>query len=460
MSGAEEQSAFASPERRVLMIASAFPPTGGPGVQRSVKFAKYLPHFGWRPTVWTVEAAEDLPRDETLSVDLPNEVSVVRWGSGSHLRALRRLVHAHADGSGVVPRLAKAVDWRLGDWLTRGPLPDECAEWARASAQPACRLVERERIGVIYSTFSPASNHLLALLLKRKTRLPWVADFRDLWTDDYRYRENSDRRRSAHRKLEQEILEAADVVVGVSERQTRILASRVPYEQYKCVTITNGFDPADFPERSGEKRPDDNTFLLAHVGRFDRWRTPKVWFAGLERFVETLGTDRRRFALRIVGHIDDSTRSRLQATGATCTFTGYVSHARAVQEMRSADGLLLNVPDGPNAESVIPAKLFEYLAADQPILVVGPVDGEAERIVRSCAAGVTANFNEIQIADALGRLFAGWYAGRPLYGCDPVLLAPFRRDTLTGELASVFNRLVGGPSGPVESSPRSVGVGV
>ena len=429
-------------------------------MQRSAKFAKYLLQFGWVPTVWTLDGFDGLPRDETLLADLPDQVSVVRWGTKSHLRALRSLVSGRAGRSPVTSRLAKAMEWRLGDWLTRGPLPDEAGDWARASVEPVCRLVEREGIEVIFSTFSPASNHLLALLVKRKTRLPWVADFRDLWTDDYRYRETSRKRRLAHRRLEQEILDAADVVVGVSERQTTILASRVPYEQYKCVTITNGFDPDDFADPVGERPAGDNMFVLAHVGRFDRWRTPTEWFSGLRRFIERLGTDRRRFALRIVGHIDDVTRARLLAAQVACTFEGNVSHERAVREMRSADGLLLSVPQGANADSVIPAKLFEYLAADRPILVVGPLDGEAERIVRLCDAGVTANFNESQIADALGKLFSAWYAGRPLYGGDPELLAAYSRVHLTGELASVLDRLVSGTDAPAESRPRPVEAGV
>ena len=430
-------------QRRVLMVAAAFPPTGGPGVQRTAKFAKYLPGLGWDPMVWTLEAMDDLPQDPTLLNELPPVVRIHRYGYGSPARSARRLLQGATDGSGLLSRFARAVDWRLGARLARHDQVDDCVAWARASVGPVCELIAEERIQAVYSTFSPASNHLLALSIKEETKLPWVADFRDLWTDDYRYSETGEKRHVAHRRLEDEILEAADAVIGVSERQTEILAGHVPSARHKFVTVTNGFDPADFSAVHAEQSATDRPFVLSPVGRFDHWRPPEAWFAGLEEFVDNLADQRDQFELRIVGHADTSTRARIAGTGVRHTFTGYVSHDQAVAEMRSANALLLSVPEGPNADSVIPAKLFEYFAAGRPILVVGPADGEAERLVRSCAAGLTANFDAEAITDALARLVIAWHVGRPVRGCPVAGLAPFSREHLTRKLASVLNRVVG-----------------
>jgi len=443
------------PTRRVLMIACAFPPTGGPGVQRSAKFAKYLPRFGWLPTVWTADHIEGLPRDRSLLEDLPDAVDVRTCGAGGALRAARHVVRGfveRSDGSGaagIVSRFASAIDWRMGAKIAAA-LPDDHVGWAHRSLRPLLRLIRGAGFDAIFSTFSPGSNHLLALELKHRTGLPWVADFRDLWTDDYCYAEQSSARRAAHLRLQQKTLETADAVLGVSERQTEILASHVrPEMRHKFTTITNGFDPADFPE-PGPGVTRSERFTLAHVGRFDRWRTSGALFAGLRRFAASLGPMRDQMRLRIVGHAGPATRETTRATGISCTFDGYVAHAEAIAAMRSADALLLTAPAGPNGASVIRAKLFEYLAARRPILLLGPRAGACERIVLGCRAGLSVEFDDGAIATALHRLFDGWKARSPLHGCNPESLAGYSRIHLTGRLASLLDRVV-------DEQPHSVG---
>ncbi len=270
--------------RRVLVIASAFPPTGGSGVQRTLKFVKYLPQSGWNPVVWTQECSSALPADETLLSDVPCGLPIHRSVGGNRaMPTLMESIHRCADKAGLLGAAAKRLDWRLRTRHAGSPFPDECASWADASVRPLLRVIADVGIDVLYSTFSPASNHLLAMKVREATGLPWVADFRDLWTDDYRYREASAPVRSAHRRLEQEFLESADMVIGVSGRQRNILASHLPGHRDKFVTITNGFDPEDFDGCSdhAEVATKGDRFVLAHVGRFDRWRTPDVFFEGL-----------------------------------------------------------------------------------------------------------------------------------------------------------------------------------
>lgn len=449
------QAAAQTQTRRVLMIAYGFPPTGGPGVQRPVKFAKHLPTYGWHPIIWTVDHVDGMPHDSTLLSDLPPEVSIRRW-DGKRVRS----PGGRTDESpgGILERVTRTIERglisRMASRFASKNTSDEGASWAQSSEAPLRALLERERIDAIYSTFSPPANHGLARALKQLTDLPWVADFRDLWTDDYRYNEPSSRERASHRRLEQQFLEAADAVIGVSDRQTRILGDHMPMLRHKFTTITNGFDHADFakPRSSG---PADGSFVLAHVGRFDRWRAVESWFGGLRRFVAKLGLRADRFVLRIVGHASETMRARLRATGARCFFTGYVSHNEAIREMRAASALLLSVPDGPNADSVIPAKLFEYLASRRPILVVGPPGGECDKIVSACEAGVSAHFDEGRIASALESLFSAREAGREMSGCRSDRLAPFERGMLAGKLAAVLRRVVGEQQMPVDASPHA-----
>ncbi len=430
------------------MIAYAFPPTGGSGVQRSAKFAKFLPRFGWLPTVWTVGEADGLPRDGTLCADLPPEVTVCTQGSGSGVVAVRRTLRGFVNArageglAGIASRFAKAANWRVDQWIGASLLPDDCIGWARRSVGPLLRRLRTGSFDVLYSTFSPASNHWLALELKRQTGLPWVADFRDLWTDDCRYRESSPQRRAAHRQLEQQVLEQADIVIGVTERQTAILADHVPGQCDKFLTITNGFDPEDFAdlEHAGPRRDDE--FVLSYVGRFDLSRTSEEWFTALKAFVERMGAQGSRFVFRVVGHLNKTAQAKLLATGARCEFVGYVPHREAVRAMCAADALLLYSPTGPNGDSVINAKLFEYLASRRPILAIGAKGGECERIVRACSAGLTVTFNERAILAALRRLFEGWKIGEAVPGARPDRLQPYTRAELTRRLAEAFDHLI------------------
>lgn len=425
------------------MICCGFPPTGGPGVQRSVKFAKYLPRHGWMPTVWAAGPLAGLPRDHSLLEGLPLSVSVHTQTSGLAGPAIRHSIRRTAARGGALARLTGGLAWRFDSWIGGELFPDEYVTWARRSLDPLIRLVRQEHIDVIYSTFSPASNHWLALMIKRQTGLPWVADFRDLWTDDYRYVEASRVRREAHRRLEQTILQTADAVVGVTTRQTEILSSHVSQPADRFTTITNGFDPEDFNGSATSGANCGNDFVMAHVGRFDKWRACDSWFAGLKRFARELGDERHRFVLRLVGHAGESVRQRVINAGVRYECTGYVSHGDAIRTMLDASALLLAVPDGPNADSVIPAKLFEYLASSRPILVVGPAGGCAERIVRSTDSGLTVGFDENAVAEALHRLHRAHRDGHPIAGCDAEWLAPFGRDLLAGELAIVLDRVSG-----------------
>lgn len=436
-------------DRKVLMIAYAFPPTGGSGVQRSAKFAKYLPSFGWLPTVWTVDDADGLPRDETLCHDLPPEVTVCSNTTGGGVRALRRSLRGFANArigeglTGVASRFAKAVDWRLENWVTSTCFPDDCIGWARRSLGTLRSRLATEDFDLLYSTYSPASNHWVALELKRSTGLPWVADFRDLWTQDCRYRPGSPAQQAAHVRLEQEILESADAVIGVTPRQTEILASRLPDQYRKFHTITNGFDPDDFTHVTPCKKRRGERFVLAYVGRFDLSQTPDSWFAALHSFSEKIAPHREQFVFHIAGHVNKTAQVKLQATGIQCEIQGYLPHREAITAMCDADALLLCSPMGQNGDTIIPAKLFEYMATGRPIVTVGPAGSICERMVSEAQAGVSADFEERSIVAALSAVFDSWLRGSPMQGARADRITGFSRVALTCKLADVFRHVSG-----------------
>jgi len=363
---------------------------------------------------------------------------------------------------GRCPVFASGLDglaWRAGRAIARllcCAMPDEQVFWVLRSYLRTRRLVRREGVDVIFSTFSPASNLLLGWLLKRATGAVWVADFRDLWTDDCVYVGGSWLRRWVDRTLQRRFLRDADAVVAVSEAQRRILADHIPDQRHKFVTITNGVDLEDFdvsdidpptPPASGgidavaNRTKKRQRFVVAHVGQLQTSRLTGAYVEGFKRFIQRLGGERRRLEFRLVGLMSARLRERFNSVGVEPVVTGYVPHPKAIKEMLRADVLLLPTAPGDNGASLIPAKVFEYLASGRPILVVGEPDCEPWRLVGRLVAGVRCDRDAESIEATLTRLWHQWADGMLPPGCKPVELTPHSRETLTRKLAALFDAL-------------------
>jgi glycosyltransferase involved in cell wall biosynthesis len=438
--------------RRMLMIACAFPPTGGPGVQRSAKFAKYLPRFGWEPVIWSGTGLDQLPHDETLRADLPDDLRHYSRPAWSHTRAhghaIRLIRQLHLDAI-VGKRLGRAADWRLLrllEGMSSCMVPDDQLPWILRSLGPLLRLVRRERIDVVFSTYSPVANHVLGLCLRWMSGRPWVADFRDLWTDNYTYAKPGPVRRAIDRCVEQVILTAADAVSAVTPEQTRILSAHVPAQAGKFTCVTNGVDLEDF-ERVDRRRaratwhgPADR-FVLTFTGRLRSTLVSDGLVRGIGRFFRQIPSQDQRFELRVVGDVSDDLLAQFVQAGVPTRATGYVPHDRAIGEMVSADALLLLAPHGPNAHTGLTAKVFEYLAAARPILFVGPGQSEVCQLVDRGRAGVRADDDAAAVQAALTELWRRWESGALSSGCASDRLRPFTREHLAKRLAGVLDRV-------------------
>ena len=427
-----------SPSRRVLMICHAFPPTGGPGVQRSLKFAKYLPEFGWRPYIWSAGPLRGLPADPTLQAEVP-ACAVRRTSAACELD--RRVA-----ATGAVGWRAQRIIRSLLDRL----VPDDCLDWALRSYAPLLRWVRGERMDAIYSTYSPASNHLLGLLLRRATGLPWVADFRDLWTDDYAYHCARAWQHRANVRVENRILHDADSVVCVSDPWTDLLRRHVDTRQAgKFHTIMNAADLDDFDLGPTAPRPPRQgalgaRFTLTFVGHAIRLRFPPVIREGLSRFCELAAAHGIPVCLRMVGLVSSDLHPWVESLGADVECLGYREHGDAVAEMVRAHALLLTVTDYPQGCQARPdpsAKLFEYLAAQRPIFLIGPADTVAARIVSECRAGVCSPLDAETIGRNLLVLAQEWSRGELRDGCPPEKLAPYTREGAARQLAALLNGL-------------------
>lgn len=395
-------------------------------MQRPAKFAKYLARLGWDVRVWCGRELPGFPVDATLLDDLPTGVRVeglpVRAGRGARRSGL------------------------LCGW------PDERLEWAVRSYPRLLTALRREPVDAIFSTFSPPSNHLLGWALAARLCVPWVADFRDLWTDDCAYVGGSALRRYLDRRLERFFIRRADAVTSVSDAQARLLAERDPGRPEKFVTITNGVDVEDFagatgaltnrPSRAEEREDRPAQFVLAHVGRLERQRFGPELVEGFARYVKMDAERGRSLRLRIVGPANATVIEALRAAGVEVEHTGPVGHDEAVRQMRAADALLLPAARGRNAESLIPGKMFEYLASGRPIWFVGSASCEAWRRIEAIDGGERTEPTPEAVAARLASLVARWRGGALPEGCRREALSAYTRESTARRLAEVLERVI------------------
>jgi len=370
--------------RRVLVLAYLFPPIGGAGVQRTLKFVRYLQPLGWDATVVSTKSRHYPVRDPSLLEEIPASARVVR-----------------------TPALPLAgwlslVPYRLGLKRAYAYLtwPDGGNGWAPFALASALRAVRRDRPDVLFSTSSPYGTHLVALVVARLTGVPWVADFRDEWTENPHLTEQPRLLARLSERAERAITQTAKaVVVTAGYFRLRGLEDDDP----RRIEIANGVDENDFPEHVDAAPPTDR-FVLSHVGTLYELQDPSAALRALAALGARNEVDAGRIEVRLVGNVWIPDYQPPQ--GVRVERTGYVEHGRAIDEMRAATVLLLYVP----ASSLAPSgKLFEYLASGRPILSLTSSDNLASRLVREWDAGVVADpHDQAAIEQALLTLWQRW----------------------------------------------------
>ena len=369
---------------RVLIITYYWPPNGGAGVYRWLKFSKYLPQNGWQPVIYTPQDPELVSHDPDLSKDIAQEVEVVRQPITEPFSLYKRFTGRKQEERVQTAFLNEGGKrgWKddVALWIRSNLfIPDARVWWVKPSIKFLTNYLKEHPVDAIITTGPPHSMHLIGLGLKRATGIKWVADFRDPWTDIDYYGQLTLTKwadKKQHR-LEREVLQAADKVVTVSwswAKDLEQLGGR-PVE-----VITNGYDPADVPNPSASM---DDAYSLVHIGSMVATRDcPELWNT-LGELVRTDGEFADRFVLRFVGPVDLSVIESATSAGLGehIERMGRVGHAEAMREMQRARVLLLPINDTPNSMGILPGKVFEYLSVGRPILAVGPKEGDIARVL-------------------------------------------------------------------------------
>lgn len=445
--GDERRTPGATP-RTVLVVTYAWPPAGGPGVQRVLKFVKYLPAFGFRPVVLTVRDGTYPALDPSLERDVPAGVPVHRTASAEPAMLYKRFIGMKTDEPIPVAILAEpspSLKKKLANFVRLNFfVPDAKVGWYPWAVREGSRLVQREHPAVVFSTAPPPTTHLVARTLARRHRLPWVADFRDPWTGVHYY-EGKHRlgvTEALDGRLERSVFDDASRLTFVSRLDSERYAGVYGHPE-KHRYIPNGYDEADF-EAIEPGEPDPGRFVLMHLGSVGRERCPTKLFSAIVRLSERGVVTPKGFRLTFVGKVEDSVLDTMRASGVDpfVDVVPYVPHHEALRLGQRAHALLLLITQSQRNAGILPGKTFEYLRYGRPVLALGPTSGEVARVLADTRGGAMHEYDDdAGIESSLERWLAEVRRGKRPAGAAPDALARYSRKSLTGELASLLSEL-------------------
>ncbi len=421
-------------QKKVLIIAYHFPPTGGAGALRSLKTAKYLPQHGWDPVVLTVKNPDwYYAQDDLLIKDMPPAGVVVRTPM------LR---------SAWVYRILNPLRIRRLDlWLRRYAVhPDNQIGWLPFAVRAASALMENSRFDAVYSTSAPLTSHLIADRICRRFGIPWMADFRDEWFENPDLPLPTAWHRRLHFRIEQRIVRTAGQVIAAAPVFCRYLSKHCPDEP-KFETITMGFDPDDYRDLGGASGRRNEKFTVTFSGLFYGSFRPDHLLKSVNALIDGGEIPRQSVCLRFIG-ANSPNDLREPDKHRLCEFTGFMPHARALDLAGRSDALLLLL-SRERGRDVIPSKTFEYMALKRPVLALVPPDGDAAKIIRETAIGLVVDFESVpDIMQSYLRMYRQWE--NDSLRIDPAgdRIEAYSYRNLTGRMAARLDRLIHRPSQP------------
>jgi len=431
-------------KRKVLIITYYWPPSGGAGVQRWLKFSKYLRDFGWEPIIYTPENPEAPAIDNSLENDIPEGITIIKRPITEPYTAYKRFVGMKPGekvNAGFLqekekPGLAEGFAiWLRGNFF----IPDARKFWIKPSSKFLIKYLKDNPVDAIVSTGPPHSMHLIALQVHVKLNIPWLADFRDPWTgiDFYHQLRLTSFADRLHRKLEKKVLESATAITVVSKDMASEF-NTIVNRNYKLVT--NGYDEEDICPLPADHL--DLKFSISHIGSINASRNP----LGLWKVLSEMVVNNPYFAgylqIKLVGKVDIAVLKSLENNGLTPYLSSidYMPHQEVMHEIQKSQVLLLLINNTPNAKGILTGKIFEYLGSGRPILSIGPEHGDAAAILKDSNAGQTAGYeNEVGMNQILADYFNKFTEKRLESNTGNRL--KYSRKELTGEIARILNEM-------------------
>lgn len=411
------------PVKNVLMISQIFPPAGGGGVQRTLKFVKYLPQSGWHPTVLTLKPDSGYAKDYSMLAEIPDGVRTVRTGQCNYHLALALLKKIGLNG--------------LHSYFTRFlAMPDSMNGWISPAFFRALQLCRERKFDAIYTTAPAYSTHIIGLLLSIRTHIPWAADFRDEWTSHSEFKCPTAFHYKLHKQLEGSVIKNASAVISASPNVTDYFQNQYSGSKGKYHTITNGFDPEDFKTINISSRNNDEKMQITFIGSVYGYVDPVPFLNAVKELIDARKIQRDKLIIRFVGNFWISNDAVKQYSGLYEVLP-YTDHPNAIACMAESDLLLVLLR---RSLKTIPAKIFEYFAVNRPVLAIVPQDGIAAELVAAYKAGFTADpENPADIKESVLKAYNLWSDKKLNLHPDEDFVKTFDRRLLTQKLAGILD---------------------
>lgn len=426
--------------QKILIVLYYWPPAGGPGVQRWLKFIKYLPQFGIEPIVYCPENPNYPIIDKSLLNEIPKDVIVVKQPIKEPYRISKLFSKTNTTtiSSGVIPHKKKQSVLQSIMLYVRGNffIPDARKNWVKPSVIFLSQYVVKHNIDAVITTGPPHSLHLIGLQLKQRFGLKWAADFRDPWTTIGYHKSLKLTKASLqkHIELETEVLRNANEIIVTSTHTKNEFSSKT---DCPITVITNGYD-----SHSVQVEEKDAQFSLAHIGSLLSERNPIILWSVLAELIKEQQDFAKQFQLNLVGVVSDEIIESIYSFGLKkhVNVIGYVSHQDAIKFQLKSQVLLLVEIDSEDTKAIIPGKIFEYLISETPILAIGPKDSDIETIIKNTNTGSYFTYEEKEELKAQILDYYNAFKTKTLK-TNPIGLQQYSRKALTKQLSNVILRL-------------------
>ncbi|MTI53431.1 TDP-N-acetylfucosamine:lipid II N-acetylfucosaminyltransferase [Geosporobacter ferrireducens] len=436
--------------KKVLVIAYIFPPLGGSGVQRTLKFVKYLREFGWEPVVVTVGTTMCQFKDVSMISEIPDGVKVIRIDEKNNIdvnyaNQLIHLYHSVVQNQALVSEFVTELNKSREHLNQLILLPDSNILWAKQVIDNLDDMININEMDMIYTTSGPYSDHIVGYYLKQRFNKPWVADFRDEWTNNpYVEFDKNHILYKMHFEMEKNIVNLADKIISVTPLSSKNYEKIFHLETRKIETITNGYDELDFAEIS-HKSKRNAKFTIMHNGMLYMIRTPLTFMQAVQKLIKNKDVEASDIKITFgwTENLDYWIKIRDElGLQSVVEFLGYMTHQDSLREAVNSDALLLIVGAGDRNKSVFPGKIFEYLRLCKPILALSPNGSVVDELISSTERGYNVDFDNInEIAKYILKLYKLWKKDELPGLVVNEKIEKYERKRLTQDLSNIFQCL-------------------
>jgi len=424
--------------KKVLIIAYYWPPAGGPGVQRWLKFIKYLPEFNIEPIVYIPKNPNYPIIDNSLVNEIPKDLTIITQPIVEPYKLASKFSKGQSDtiSKGIIPDKKKQSVMQRLMLFVRGNffIPDARKKWVKPSVNYLSTYIKDYDIETIITTGPPHSLHLIGEQLKNRHDIRWIADFRDPWTTIgyHKKLKLTPMARKKHKFLESKVLNAADRIVVTSNntKQNFLSLTEKPIE-----VITNGYDY----ESVGNVEL-DTKFSLAHIGSLLSDRNPEVLWKVLEELITTNKIFASMLQINFIGSVSKDVLRSLEEYNLSqyVNLIGYVPHTEAIEHQKKSQVLMLIEIDSEETKCIIPGKLFEYMVSNRPILAIGSKGSDVDNILRTTNTGNYFLYSDYDaIKEAILDMFQAFRSNE--LKSNAIGLQQYSRKSLTKKLAELIN---------------------